>query len=74
MGLEYRLPLTSNEGWRPIDFSINRIARMAAYQDVQVRDAETKERIALKDLPGIRTNGGQICDVSSGPCSCGAFH
>ena len=29
---------------------------------------------AHSDLVNLGTNGGQRCDVTSGPCSCGAWH
>jgi len=35
--------------------------------DLRVQDAH--ERYA-----SLGTNGGQSCDVTSGPCSCGAWH
>lgn len=82
MNLEYRRPLIDMDHdraimsapWKPVDFPVSKLAQMAAYYDVQIRDAETKERINLRDLPGITTNGGQICDVTNGPCNCGAWH
>lgn len=29
---------------------------------------------AHEDYASLGTNGGQRCDVKSGPCSCGAWH
>jgi hypothetical protein len=29
---------------------------------------------AHQEFAGLGTNGGQTCDVISGPCSCGAWH
>lgn len=30
--------------------------------------------MAIDELPAVGTNGGKKCDVTSGPCSCGAWH
>ena len=75
MKLEWRAPLVSNEGWKlmrattPQQAAAELAASRAVY-DVQCRDAETKERITLH----YSRNGGNICDTSHGPCSCGAWH
>jgi hypothetical protein len=29
---------------------------------------------AHEDYAPLGRNGGQVCDVTSGPCSCGAWH
>jgi len=34
--------------------------------------SEKAEAEAIKG--GARTNGGVLCDTSSGPCACGAWH
>lgn len=73
MDLEFRKPLVGDNEWHPVT-SIEEIFRKAAYFDIFVGDADTKENIKLQDLPGARVNGGTLCDVSSGPCNCGAWH
>ncbi len=44
-----------------------------------VRSAMTKDGIDLSVIDRVSeglgpTNGGRRCDVSKGPCSCGAWH
>lgn len=35
---------------------------------------DSKVMQAHEDHAYVGTNGGQNCDVTSGPCSCGAWH
>ena len=71
MRLEYRLPLVSNEGWKPLS-SMKEAVRLSSYADIQLRDAETHEAVKLGAPYGF--NEGTRCDVSDGPCACGAWH
>ena len=77
MKYEWKATLVSNDEWQPMMATSLKnvaveLAPKAAYYDVQCRNAETKEKVNWRNH--ARTNGGQVCDVSSGPCSCGAWH
>ncbi|KKM92529.1 hypothetical protein LCGC14_1217580 [marine sediment metagenome] len=74
MKLEYRLPCISFK-WAPLKATDLQAAAVEivgwkAFMDVQIRDAETKERVTIP----YKRNGGNVCDVDEGPCNCGAWH
>ena len=75
MRLEWKAPLVGNKDWQPMRATTlteagRELAPRASLYDVLCRDADTKELVK----PSYRRNGGQICDVDNGPCSCGAWH
>lgn len=72
--LEYKCPLVFEE-WKPVkaitlEGAAQELATLADMYGVKCRNAETKEIVSLP----YRRNAGRICDVTSGPCSCGAWH
>ena len=76
MKFEYRLPLCDRE-WKPLKSisemgAAREIATLRDMYDVQVRDAVTHKLLELSAPYG--RNAGRMCDVSRGPCCCGAWH
>lgn len=80
MDLEYRLKIAGPDAeWKAInadnlfDAGKELVQINELYGPINVRNVDTKEQVVLDDAP-YGYNGGQRCDVRSGPCSCGAWH
>ncbi len=58
----------------------NALSDAARRRGEQVPSLATREdNLLLSDIEGlcradVRTNGGVVCDVTNGPCACGAWH
>ncbi len=77
MRLEWKVWFIHEE-WQPlnatsIDEATKEIMRKGPLaEEAKIRDAETR-KIYSQTAP-YGCNGGVRCDVTKGPCSCGAFH
>lgn len=62
--------LMKSVGGRPdnLDRSFEELVASATTEDGAI------DLAALDDAPAVGYNGGVKCDVTSGPCSCGAWH